>query len=349
MPKKYQASAAAIRTAYGKRLRTADYRDLVNLHSVAEVVAYLKETERYGELLSGLEPLYTHRGHLEMLLERDVFERCVHFCAMEQLLKKPFFRLFVYSYEIRELQKAIQLGQQRYISAMCTWLDPYACFSLSALARAANADEIIAAAAGTPYAPILKKYLTMPDAPSHYAEMEIAMRAVAFRRMLSDAEKELSGTDLDAFKKIVGEQIDLINIINAYRLLSVFHVDSDTLSAMLLPEGGKLPKRVTAELYSAKTAEEFLAVLQGTSYGRRLSAFTEGDLPDNVRMEHVFQMLRCETARNALHFSGHAAISLYAAHFLDSAEVRNLITIVEGIRYQKPVSYIQSLLILEQS
>ena len=77
MPNQYHATAAAIRTAYGHRLRAPDYRDLMNLHSVAEVVSYLKETDGYRELLAGLEPAYTHRGYLEMLLKRNLFTQCL--------------------------------------------------------------------------------------------------------------------------------------------------------------------------------------------------------------------------------------------------------------------------------
>ena len=348
MPKKYQASAAAIRTAYGQRLRSADYRDLLNFHSVSEIVQYLKDTPRYGELLAGLEPMYTHRGHLEMLLERDLFDRCVHFCAMEQLLRTPFFRFFVYEYEIRELCKAAMLGNQEYISAMSTWLTPYASFNVDALARAQNDTEMIEAVSHTPYAPILKKYLVSARTGTSLAECEIAMRAAAFRHVLRDAEQTLRGSDLEAFRGLVGEQIDLINIINAYRLLSVFHTDQETLSAMLLPEGGRMPKRVCQELYSAKTADEFLTVLGTTRYGKKLGGLAViNDIPDNVRLEHAFQTLRYRTARKALHFSGHAAVSLYAVHFLDQIEVRNLITVIEGIRYEKPVTYMQSLLITE--
>ena len=73
------------------------------------------------------------------------------------------------------------------------------------------------------------------------------------------------------------------------------------------------------------------------------------DMPDAIRMERAFQTLRWRTARNALHFSGHAAVSLYAVHCLNQIEVQNLITVIEGIRYHKPVSYIRSLLIAEPS
>ena len=150
MPKNYQATMAAIRSAYGHRLRAADYRDLMNMHSVAEIVAFLKETEGYGELLQGLEPNYTHRGYLEMLLNRNLFTQCLHFCSLEHLQHTPFFRFFIYDYEIRELIKKIQLipsGPEAYISAMDAWLDPYLSFSQEKLARAETPAEIIEAVA----------------------------------------------------------------------------------------------------------------------------------------------------------------------------------------------------------
>ena len=90
MAQDYRATVAAIRTYYGKRLRLPDYRDLLNLHSLPEIVAYLKETDGYGELLRGLDPAFTHRGYLEMLLQRSPFIACLHFCKLEQMQKVPF-------------------------------------------------------------------------------------------------------------------------------------------------------------------------------------------------------------------------------------------------------------------
>lgn len=348
MPMNYRATVALIRAAYGHRLRAEDYRNLVNLHSVAEVVSYLKGTPAYGELLAGLEPAYTHRGHLEMLLARNLFTECLHFCSLEQLSAKPFFRFFIYEYEIRELFKAIQLGNQEYISSMDTWLNPYLSFEQEKLARAGTNAALLDAVAGTPYAPILRKYLPQNDSdPIPYTELEVALRADCLSRILKEAKQTMRGDDLEALRGLICEQVDLINLINAYRLKSVFRADRQTLDSMMLPISGRLPRRTMEALYSAPDKAEFEAVLAGTRYGRMLTDLP--DVPDAFRMERAFQALRWRTARNALHFSGHAAVSLYAVHCLNQIEVRNLIAVIEGIRYQKPVSYIRSLLIAEPS
>ena len=347
MPNQYQATAAAIRTAYGHRLRESDFRNLLNLHALPEVVAYRKETEGYGELLRGLEPAYTHRGHLEMLLKRNLFSQCLHFCALEHLQHTPFFRFFIYDYEIRELMKKIQLmpsSNASYISAMDAWLGPYLSFSQEALARAETADAIIAVVAQTPYAAVLRRFCKN-NSFSDYTGLEIALRACYLQRVLQEAEQTVRGDDLEALKKLIAEQVDLINLINAYRLKRVFRADEQTLREMMLPIQGRLPKRVCDELYAAPGLTEFIEVLKTTRYGRMLN--TElNNAPESLKLEHAFQVLRQRTARTSLHFSGHAAVSLYAVHVLYQIEIKNLITIIEGIRYKKSVSDLQALLIL---
>lgn len=347
----HQATAAAIRTAYGQRLKPSDYRDLLNMHSVAEVTAFLKETEGYGALLHDLEPTLTNRGWLEMLLKRSLFTQCMHFCGLERLQKTPFFRFFFYDYEIRELMKKIQLmpgGPQAYISAMDAWIAPYFSFSADRLARAETDAALIDAVSQTPYADVLKKLSRAPGGlAAHYTQCEIALRACCLERILREAEQTVKGSDLNALKQLIGEQIDLINLINAYRLKHVFHADTDTVGSMMLPVAGRLPKRICEQLYAAPDLSSFINVLKTTRYGRMMQSGLSADTPESVRLEHAFQLLRWHSARRALHFSGHAAVSLYAVHVLFQIEVQNLITIIEGIRYGKPVSYMQPLLITE--
>ena len=77
-------------------------------------------------------------------------------------------------------------------------------------------------------------------------------------RILKEAEETVKGDDLDALKTLIGEQIDLINLINAYRLKRVFHADEDTLRSMMLPIQGRLPKRICEQLYAAPDIAAFI-------------------------------------------------------------------------------------------
>ena len=344
----YRATVASIRTVYGKRLQWQDYRELIGLHSVSEIASYLKNTDAYGSILQNIEPAFVHRGHLETLLQRSIFEHDMHFCKMEQLQQSPFFRFFIMDYEIQELFKAIQLLPEYngdYVSEMATWLEPYACFSLSELARARTYEEIVAAVDHTPYYNVLKAFFSSDNLKNDFTDLEIALRSCYLQKLREDARKIVTKkNDLTALEQCIGEQIDLINLINAYRLKSVFHTDNDTLKSMMLPVQGKLPTRIIEQLYNAVDTNDFRQILKTTQYGRQLGSTVSFD---HVQMENAFMRLRYRTAQNALHFSGHAAVSLYAVHFLFQVEVQNLITIIESVRYGKSASFMQEHLILD--
>lgn len=344
----YRATVSSIRTVYGKRLRWQDYRELMGMHSVSEVASYLKNTDAYGECLQNIEPSFVHRGYLETRLQRSIFEKDMHFCKIEQLQNTPFFRFFIMDYEIQELFKAIQLLPNYngdYVSVMADWLAPYSSFSIHDLALAKTPEEILTVLVHTPYYSVLKDFFSNNNTQNEFTDCEIALRTCYLKKLRADAEKIVTKkSDLTALEDCIGEQIDLINLINAYRLKSGFHTDYQTLKSMMLPVQGKLPSRIIEQLYAANDENEFRQILKTTKYGRLLGNTVSFD---HVQMENAFMRLRYRTAQNALHFSGHAAVSLYAVHYLFQVEVQNLITIIESIRYGKSVSFIQEHLVLD--
>lgn len=346
--KMYRATVASVRAIYGNRLRPQHYRAMISLHTVPDIAAYLKQTDAYRNLLADMEPSVMHRGYLESVLQRTVFQQYLHFCKLEQLHNTPFFRFIIMDYEIRELLKAILLLPQHksgsYISQMHGWLSPYTVFSLEKLAQAKSYAEILEVTRHTVYYNCLKPFLAQEDGDFPYFACEIALRAGYVQHLLDETQRMMKGKNRDALTSLIREQVDLINLINAYRLKSVFHSDSETLHSLMLPIQGLLPKRVCTALYDAPDTESFRQILSRTRYGHMLEP--EGTLSHHRQMEHSFQILRCRTARNALRFSDHALVSLYAVHHLHRVEVDNLKTIIEGIRYDQPAAYLESLIIM---
>ena len=68
---------------------------------------------------------------------------------------------------------------------------------------------------------------------------------------------------------------------------------------------------------------------------------------DSVHFEHELTKLRCNLARRSLVLAEDVSVSLYSMMYLLEIEVTNIITIIEGIRYQKDVSYIENLLVIQ--
>jgi V/A-type H+/Na+-transporting ATPase subunit C len=70
-----QALTAKVHAMYGRRLTPQNYRELVRKQSVSEVAAYLKQQTAYSPLLRDINENFIHRGQLENILRRDLFDQ----------------------------------------------------------------------------------------------------------------------------------------------------------------------------------------------------------------------------------------------------------------------------------
>ena len=71
----HYATITKIRTQYGKRLSRADYEELLSKKSVVEATEYLKGSTMYSKALANIDASTVHRGYLEMILRRNLFDR----------------------------------------------------------------------------------------------------------------------------------------------------------------------------------------------------------------------------------------------------------------------------------
>lgn len=156
----HYATITKIRTQYGKRLKQADYEELLSKKSVVEATEYLKGNTKYSEALSNIDASTIHRGYLEMILRRNLFERYLEFCKFQQLDRKPFYRFRIVEYEIKSLLHGIMCmnagSMQSFISSLPAYLVKYASFPVLDLGKATSFSEILAVIHNTPYYQVLK-------------------------------------------------------------------------------------------------------------------------------------------------------------------------------------------------
>lgn len=345
----HYATVTKIRTQYGKRLKQADYEELLSKKSVVEATEYLKGNTKYSEALSNIDASTIHRGYLEMILRRNLFERYLEFCKFQQLDRKPFYRFRIVEYEIKSLLHGIMCmnagSMQSFISSLPAYLVKFASFPVLDLGKATSFSEILAVIRNTPYYQVLKDVPVRQDGLADYSKCELQLRTYYMRWLLNLATKEFKGTARKALTQQIEMQTDLINIINAYRMKCDFHATADELNEAMLPFSGRLSKTKLQELYAAPSTEEFLRVLGDTIYGKQIEELDK--CTDSVHFEHELTKLRCNLARRSLVLAEDVAVSLYSMMYLLENEVTNIITIIEGIRYQKDISYIENLLVIQ--
>ena len=342
------ATVTRVRAVYGKRLKEKDYSELCTKKRVTEAAEYLKRSTHFAEAFAGIDTSNIHRGYLESLLQKAFYNQYEQLCDFQQLSEEPFYNFLLIRTEMRELLKAIlYLNNEKedvYIEALPAFFIKKATFDLIELAKAKTYKELLNVIRNTPYYSILKGIETDKNGNVPYTRCEVALRTYYIRWLNSTAKEQFHGNGKDELIKFINVQTDIINIINAYRMKKYFEWDGDMIKKHSLPFYGRISRKKQAELFEASNIDDFIRTLKATFYGRLMEDLHEG--MESARFETELFRLQCRSAKKALRFSDSAAVSLYAFMHLCEVEINNIVTIIECIRYEKTIPYMQNLLVI---
>lgn len=341
--KNYNATVAKIMAIYGKRVTPQDYAEMMNKQSVSEAAEYLKKNTHYSSVLSSIDTNTVHRGMLENLLRRSVFETYMRITGFEHISKQEFYNYKIIQTEIDEILRCIRFinaRSKKMITDVPIYINKLTSFDLIELAKVRDFKELLAFLRKTPYYDVLKKAKVNSEGFADVTNCETLLRSYYINVMKSSLHFKKS--DADQFMTLLETDIDLINIINAYRLTAFFGENGDTIEEDMLPFYGRLSAARQREIYNAPGSEEFIRRFSKTYYGKLM--IENGYDINNI--EHSARQLRYKYAKSALKRSSSAPLSVYAFIFLLEIEVRNLISIIEGIRYGVEAGKIASLIIM---
>lgn len=347
VPKKFiqNATVAKIHTYFGKRLTEEDYKTLTAMKNIGEVADYLKKNTHYSPIFTDVEPASVHRGTVETLLRKYHFEKGIEWCNFQHVDKEPFYRFHYVLREINEiLNSLMNLNAgvpDEYIRSLPSYLIKKSSFDLLQLPKIKDFNQLLGVLQDTPY------YNLLSDVPFingkiNFNICENRLRSYYTSRILEIVTHDFKGSAQSKLFQIIKSQIDLINVINIYRMKTYFHMAEDEIRELLLPASGRISKAIENELINAPDTEAFMKTLSKTIYGTGLDEATDAS---SIYFERNLTQLRVDNARHALFASNSAAVSFYSALFLFEIELKNLITILECIRYKKTSAYIESLLI----
>ncbi|MBE6845633.1 MAG: hypothetical protein E7508_08000 [Ruminococcus sp.] len=341
------ATVAKIRAVYGKRLREKDYNELFTKKKVTDAAEFLKRNTHFSSVLSGVDTTTIHRGHLESILNKAYFDEYERLCRFQQLSEQPFFNFLLVRSEIRELLKAIlYLNNERsdaYIQSMHAFMIEKARFDMIELAKAEDFNGLLKVIRNTPYYYVLRSIRTDKDGNIPYTQCEILLRTFYLEWMLETIRIHFDKKTTDVLSEQINVQADIINIINGYRMKKYFNGDAQSLKEHSLPFHGRLSKEKQDEVFEADSPADYIRRLSKTVYGRLMENLDENMEGDQFEKE--LEKLRCSIAKRALQFSENAAVSLYSYMYLAEVEIKNIITVIESIRYGKNIQYMKNLVV----
>ena len=338
------AIIAKAKAIYGHLLTHEDYNNLLHKTELSDVVAYLKTTLNYKDTFANVNEAQIHRGQVEQLISKDVFELYLKLCRFMAADKNSFCYYLIKELEIKQIITALMYinagSQEGYLLGMPSYLMGYVSFDLMKLAQAKSYAEVLNVLSGTPYAKVLKPMLTGTESIIELDECAVAMFAWYVHWAFKTIDRSFKGAEAKSLKEIFLRQSDLNNIMMCYRKKSLFNEDKEKIKRSLYSTYYRLTPQLLDEILSQPDAAQQLLNLLKKIY---LKNRVEYD-PENI--EIAIRRYNFSYYKKQLCFSKNGTMALYALMALCEVESSNLRKIIESVRYGRPPAETEKLLVI---
>ena len=327
---KYSGIVTKLRAMEAKLLKPENFEEIANLHSVPEVVTYLKENSSYTFVLENLDESRLHRGDIEKILIEQLYydyAKIYRFCGLEQ---RKFLMLYVKRYETDLINYCLRIVINHYaepfdLNYKKDFFDKYTQISIDKLITSRTTDELIENLKGTEYYEPLKK---LKDSPSvTLFDYDLALNQYYFSTMWKKRKKILKKKELELYTRDCGSKIDLLNVQWIYRAKKYYNMNPADIYSLLVPIHYKISTDLIKEIVEAPGLDELEAALNKTSYARHYD-FNQQLTIEQMYTECLYHLYKMDRRQNPYSI---AAINTYL--FMKEEELKRLTTAIECIRY----------------
>ena len=327
---KYSGIVTKLRAMEAKLLKPENFEEIANLHSVPEVVTYLKENSSYTFVLDDLDESRLHRGDIEKVLIEQLYydyAKIYRFCGLEQ---RKFLMLYVKRYETDLINYCLRIVINHYaepfdLNYKKDFFDKYTQISIDKLITSRTTDELIENLKGTEYYEPLKK---LKDSPSvTLFDYDLALNQYYFSTMWKKRKKILKKKELELYTRDCGSKIDLLNVRWIYRAKKYYNMNPADIYSLLVPIHYKISTDLIKEIVEAPGLDELEAALNKTSYARHYD-FNQQLTIEQMYTECLYHLYKMDRRQNPYSI---AAINTYL--FMKEEELKRLTTAIECIRY----------------
>jgi len=340
---KYASNAilSKARAMYGQRLTESDYNKLLACSSVSEILTYLKSNGRYGNIVSKLSESTIHRGELEIVLRRQLFDDYEALSRYELTIGGEFSDYTVTKAEIAQIMHYLTMfsagNPHDFYSILPQYFSKVASINFTAMAGAETYDEFLAVIRKSPYYKILEPFKPKKGERINLPFIENALYNYLLRKIYGIIERT-DGNEQQALHDMFDTNIDLRNFTRIFRLKKYYKLSTDEIKKHLLPFGTLKPKQID-DLCNAQDTKELFELMKQTSSGKLISK-----TPYTFILEIPRRALYEKSYHN-MYFSVSPTVVLIAYYNLAEAEINNIINIIEGVRYKADTEKVRKLLI----
>lgn len=330
---RFAAVNAKIKAMEGSFLKDEDYKNLLEMESVTDIARYLKEKTAYSEALASVEVENIHRGMLENLLKQNMvrkIDKIIHYFTGEY---RDFIKTLYAKYEIEELKviaRAVYNGKDAAEFKSSAFVGKYSGIDQNKVFEAKSIRDIINALEGSDFYKFLK-----PLVDGNFTENPFRFEMVMDMSYYSILQKQwntLSPRDKNILEHAQGIIADMLNLQWIYRGIKFYRLSPEELLNYTISISYRLSFKQLKELCYSQSLEEFFRTARSTKYSFLFKEDETTDIYMERRLErHTYFALKSLVKDNNL-----SIISAFSFVIFLELEVRDIIAIVEAIRYSIP-------------
>ncbi len=328
----YSAVSAKMRAMYGKGLKPSDFDNLLSKTTVNEVCGYLKNETSYSDVFSDVLENDVHRGVIEQRLWLKLgteYKRLYSFVdsAQKNILEFRFSRREVnyLKHYIRNLfNRESELNHIPDKEDFSEFFKKRTKIDTELCRNAQSLDDFIKACENAVYSDFLKRAKAIN---SDFFSIAMGLDSLYYSSYWKSCEK-LPVAERQAIERLIGSEIDMLNIIWIYRSKVFFKFDDSLIFTNLLPIRYKLSEEIIKRMVNAKNADDIIAIVGETAYKSLFKNIKKGFFVDENYRRILYKIAKSTFAHSSDTIAGVVA-------YLDmkELEILNVIRVIEGIRY----------------
>ncbi|MHC1693940.1 MAG: V-type ATPase subunit [Eubacteriales bacterium] len=327
-PYKYEAVVAKCRSLIGSMIKPEQYKALLECQSVVAVAQYLCDYTSYGQVLVGTNISAIHRGQLEFLLNRELYNSFVKFYTFMNDEERSYIGYMTTRFEFEYLLTAFRIintNHEHIFHDVPVFMASHSKIDFNKLYAATDNNGILGALENTEYYTSLASLLEKGD-KAEYLKFEKNLYDNFFKSLYTKYAKALDRKSREITENIIGTQVDLINLVRITRMKMNFSYSWEDIVPYIIPIFHKLKEQEIKTMLSLN-GEAYFEYVKTLYYGRKLDIRKYPSVSDYARI-YLYTYYR---RLLATYSSGFEVVLGYL--FLKQNEINNLTTITEGIRY----------------
>jgi V/A-type H+-transporting ATPase subunit C len=330
----YAAVNTKIRALEKDFLEREDYLNMIRKKSVVDVAHYLKENTSYGKLLKEINIDNISRRDLEDILKNNMIKNMDKLIYYFRDDYRELIRSLYMKYEIEDLKilsRSIFNGKKlETIEKSLSFLGKYSRVSPEKLFKSRTIRDLIYSLEGSEFFEFLIPLVDGRRENLFRFEMALDM---GYFSIIQRRKLKISPEDRKILKKWEGLLADLYNIQWVYRGKKFYSLSPEELLNYTINFGDKLTFRERKAMCYEKNLEELYKMIADTIYG---FLFKKEEMYRDIYMErriNRFMYYKLKALDRQFPLSIIQTIG-YVWSF--EFEIRDIISIVEGIRYDIP-------------